>query len=421
MPRNGSGVYGPPPGTAAVPNTTVESADYNAVVADMAQALTDSINVDGTAPFQANQSMGNNKLTSMAAGTAAADSVNLGQVQSAVIAHAATVGGTADAITLTFSPVFAAYTAKMRFRFTASGANTITNPTVNIDGMGAKTVKKLNSVALEAGDIAGAGHVCDCVYDGTDVLLLNFAPMTVSEPNTFTAMQTFNKPTLHPFSLLADAATIAWDMAANSDNVKILLSASRNLGAPTNLVTGQRGLIIVQQDGTGNWALTPNAIFKQAGGQTIFDQDKAANSRTIYAYEVIENSAATKQVLIRRLWSEGGSPIGSYKDYDTGAPTAGTLKTQAHGLGRHPSLVMAFLENTSAELGWTAGMRVSIVSAGPLDSGGGSQAQGFSLGSDTTNVFGVIGSFGVAVYHKSTFVYSTIDSTKWKVILRVYE
>jgi hypothetical protein len=28
MPRNGSGVYGPPAGTAAVPNTPIESAKY---------------------------------------------------------------------------------------------------------------------------------------------------------------------------------------------------------------------------------------------------------------------------------------------------------------------------------------------------------------------------------------------------------
>jgi hypothetical protein len=77
MPRNGSGIYGPPPGTAAVPNTTIESAKYNAVVTDISQALTESVNVGGTAPFQANQSMGNNKLIAMGPGIAAGDSVNL--------------------------------------------------------------------------------------------------------------------------------------------------------------------------------------------------------------------------------------------------------------------------------------------------------------------------------------------------------
>ena len=49
---------------------------------------------------------------------------------------------------------------------------------------------------------------------------------------------------------LTDAATIAWDMAARPNDVKIMLSASRTLGAPTNMVTNQRGRLIVMQDGT---------------------------------------------------------------------------------------------------------------------------------------------------------------------------
>lgn len=182
MPRNGSGVYGPPAGTTATPNTPIESAKYNAYVADNAEAMTNSVNVNGTAPWQANQPMGNNKFTGMLGGSAAGDSANLGQVQSGIVAHAASVGGTADAITATFSPVFTAYTAKMRFRFTAGGANTVTAPTINVDTLGNKTIKKLNGAALAAGDIAGSGHVCECVYDGTDVLLLN--PAAVATPTS---------------------------------------------------------------------------------------------------------------------------------------------------------------------------------------------------------------------------------------------
>src|SRR5689334_10608284 len=143
MPRNGSGVYGPPAGTTASPNTPIESAKYNAFVVDNAEAMTNSINVNGTAPWQANQPMAGFKFTNQGPGLAATDSVNLGQVQSGIVAHAASVGGTADAITATFSPAFPAYTAKMRFRFTATAANSSTDPSVNVDGLGAKTIKKL--------------------------------------------------------------------------------------------------------------------------------------------------------------------------------------------------------------------------------------------------------------------------------------
>jgi hypothetical protein len=233
MPRNGSGIYGPPAGTAAIPNTPIESAKYNAFVADAAEALTASINVNGTAPFQANQPMGGFKHTNLAAGTGAGDSINLGQAQSGIVAHAATTGGTPDAIMASFSPAFSAYTAKMRFRFTASGANTVANPTINVDGLGVKTLKKLNGVALGIGDIAGAGHVCDCLYDGTDVLLLNPALVSGGGQNVFTAKQTFNGPLVKGTTILADAGTIAWDLAAGGPNYEVTITSNRNLGAFT--------------------------------------------------------------------------------------------------------------------------------------------------------------------------------------------
>jgi len=187
MPRNGSGVYAAPPGTTATPNTVIESAKYNAFVTDAGQALTDSVNAQGTAPFQANQPMGGNKLTGLGAGTLASDSAKLSQVQDQIVSHATIVAGTVDAITATFSPAFTAYTANMRFRFTAAGANTVAAPTIAVDGLLAKTIKKLTGAALVAGDIAGSGHVCDCVYNGTDVILLNPAPGTISGAFALTA------------------------------------------------------------------------------------------------------------------------------------------------------------------------------------------------------------------------------------------
>lgn len=417
MPRNGSGVYGPPAGTAAVPNTTIESADYNAVVADLSQAMTDSVNVQGTAPFQASQPMGGNKLTGLGAGSAATDSANLGQVQSALVAHAASVGGTADAITATFSPAFTAYAAKMRFRFTAGAANTATAPTINVDGLGAKTIKKLTGVALEAGDIAGVGHVCDCVYNGTDVLLLNPKPPVVDSERTFATRQTFSRPLIKTIATLTDAATIAWDMNANPNNVRILLTATRILGLPTNLNTGQSGLLIIQQDGTGGWGLTFNAIFKQPGGATIFDLDKAANTKTVFAYEVIEDHTATKIILLRRLWSEGKTSIGFYKEYDLGNYSQGDYTT-AHGLGRLPAFVQLYLRFDSSECGFTNGQRYDMAYSGADDNG-----RKIGVYMDTTNVVVDAPASNVTIQRADSIQMVGISSfvTAPNLILRIYE
>lgn len=418
MPRNGSGVYGLPAGTAAVPNTTIESADHNAVNTDLAQALTDSVNVQGTAPFQANQPMGGNKLTGLGVGSAAGDSASLGQVQSSLVAHATAVGGTADAITATFSPAFAAWTDKMRFRFTAGAANTVTAPTVNVDGLGAKTIKKLNGVALAVNDIAGSGHVCDCVYNGTDVILLNFAPVAVDREQTFTAKQTFTRPVIISLETLTDAATIAWDMAARPNDVKVLLSASRNLGAATNLVENQKGRLIIMQDGTGGWSLTPNVAYKQPGGQTVFDLDKTANARTVYEYHVVKNSSGTNEVWLRRLWSEGRNTIGQWKEYDKGTYTAASDVTQAHGLGRYPSLIQAYLQCTTTDLGYAVGDRLDVGTIADASAGAGDRVP--TLRMNTTNVILRTGN-GTPLVIDDAFTGNFITLARWKIILRVYE
>ncbi len=74
--------------------------------------------------------------------------------------------------TMTPATAISGYAANQLFIGKAAAANTITNPTLNVSGKGAKTIKKFGGSALVAGDIA-AGMVCFFFYDGTDMLLLN--------------------------------------------------------------------------------------------------------------------------------------------------------------------------------------------------------------------------------------------------------
>lgn len=81
MPLNGSGTYTlPSPMFPAVSNTLIKASDYNAVLTDIASALSQAVFRDGQASFTSPQSMGNQKLTSVAAGTADTDAVNKGQL-----------------------------------------------------------------------------------------------------------------------------------------------------------------------------------------------------------------------------------------------------------------------------------------------------------------------------------------------------
>lgn len=170
MPRNGSGNYSPPGANyPAVSLTLITAVNRNAVDADIATALTQSIAVDGQSVITANIPMAGFKITGIGAATARTDAASIATIQDGTGVYVGTVGGTVDAITLTPSPAITSYTAGQGFKFIASGVNT-TNVTVNVSGLGAKALTKSGSTALVAGDIP-SGAMVEMSYDGTRFII----------------------------------------------------------------------------------------------------------------------------------------------------------------------------------------------------------------------------------------------------------
>ncbi len=83
-----------------------------------------------------------------------------------------TVGGTANAITLTNTPPVLAYANKLTLKFKATGTNSSTT-TVNVDGLGVKNIYKLSGTSLVAlsGSEIVSGAVYELNYDGTQFQL----------------------------------------------------------------------------------------------------------------------------------------------------------------------------------------------------------------------------------------------------------
>ena len=122
----------------------------NSNLSDIGAALTQSISKDGQTAYTASQPMGNNKLTGLAAGTSATDSVNLGQVASGGLNYGTATG--TDTIAVTLTPGFTAYAVGQSFSFIVAATNTGA-VTVNINTIGAGALTWPNGTALAAGDL----------------------------------------------------------------------------------------------------------------------------------------------------------------------------------------------------------------------------------------------------------------------------
>lgn len=92
--------------------------------------------------------------------------------------YATAVGGPADAITLTLPSTLASYTAGLRISFKVGTTNTGAT-TVNVDSVGAKSIKRPNGDALVAGDLI-SGAMVDIRYDGTNFQLVGYSGADIS-------------------------------------------------------------------------------------------------------------------------------------------------------------------------------------------------------------------------------------------------
>jgi hypothetical protein len=175
--RNGSGTYSRVAGTPYVNNTTISETVVNSEMDDIASALTASIAKDGQTTPTANLPMATYRHTGVGQASALTDYARYDQVQNSSAQWLSGVSGS-DTITASATPTPGAYYAGQTFRFVAAGANTGA-PTLNISGLGAKSIVKDGTTVLVAGDIP-SGSVVEVVFDGTNFQLLSKAdPMRI--------------------------------------------------------------------------------------------------------------------------------------------------------------------------------------------------------------------------------------------------
>lgn len=92
--------------------------------------------------------------------------------------------GTANAYIVTYALAPAEYTTGMEVLFIAGNDNT-TAATINVNDLGAKTIKRYGTVDVQGGDIR-AGQAITVVYDGTNFILKGFTN-SITESNSYFA------------------------------------------------------------------------------------------------------------------------------------------------------------------------------------------------------------------------------------------
>ena len=169
--------------TGSAVNVTADNAGVNDTAAladarenDMAAAISTSWQINGDNQPNANLPMNTKKFTGMAQGSARTDSLRIDQVQDGDLIYAGTVGGTANAIELTMSPVSGGPVEGMMVLFIPGGDNTDA-VTVDLDGDGAAALE-LNSAALVGGELQ-AGQPAIICHDGTNWQLVTPAVLSV--------------------------------------------------------------------------------------------------------------------------------------------------------------------------------------------------------------------------------------------------
>lgn len=146
---------------------------------DIADAVNATLKKDGGNTATSNIPMGGFKFTNLAAGAARTDSIRVADVQDSKATYYPTVGGTADAITLTgAAAAITAYAAGQTFVFKAAATNT-SAVTVNVDSVGVKSITGPAGTALVAGQIV-IGVTIIMTYDGTQFQINTVAPIAIS-------------------------------------------------------------------------------------------------------------------------------------------------------------------------------------------------------------------------------------------------
>ena len=446
MSLSGAGVYNVnSAGQPVVATTLITSAAFNAFTADIATALSTALFKDGQQTVTANIPFGGFKLTGVGAATALTDAATLLSIQNGTGVYVATVGGTANAITLTASPAITAYAAGQRFTFIVGTTNTA-SVTIATSSLAVRTVRKRVAgglATLVANDLI-ASSIYTVYDDGTQYILEGNRPYSQGADVASDATINLNTATGEYVHLTGTTTCTAITLAQGEQRVTVtdgamqfthgaslLMPTAAPLTSAANDVQIWRGeasgvvrclyfgpvsglpltTVTVAKGGTGLATATAYAVV--CGGTTGTG-----------AFQSIASVGTSGQLLT----SNGAGLLPTFQTYVTGTLTAGTAlvknpvvfgttTTTAHGLGVKPKFFSVELECLTGDRAYTAGEIIDLPPTAMYD---GATTAGIQVHADATNTNLIIGST-IEILDKTTRALGVIVATSWKITITPYK
>lgn len=290
-----------------------------------------------------------------------------------------------DTYAVTLSPAPSALTDGLLVWLKVDVGNTGA-ATLNVNGLGAKAIKKGVSRDLDSGDLV-AGQQVALIYDLTNTVW----QLTSGLPHGATQIYS---------GLASVTGTDAYACTAAP--------------VPAALVEGMQAWFRPDVANTGAATFNLNALgakqIVRRGGAGLSDNDIAAATLVGLVYD----GTALQWQLID---SPAAAVVTKYSAVDSAALSVnfaadGTL-VKGHGLGAMPAMVRAVLVCLSAELGYAVNEEVDAWNANTV-----AGATLLGLSADATNVTVTVSAVATYLMTKGSSAYAAIDRAKWK--LKVY-